>query len=582
MTALPAPLITSGDPTWPVWLVAEAPGAEEIAAGRPLVGLSGQELDRMLSEAGFPRPDRLYRTNVCHESPPSYFKNGKAIHNDIGQFFSSATAARSNGFSLVQGRYCHPAVRDGLQRLHAQIEEFRPRLIIELGGTALWGCSAREGITKWRGSVLHTVGGGPTKAVCTYHPADVLRQWTHRQVVVQDLRRALRESAYPEIRIPPWQFVVAPSVSDVEQWLRPLIASRTPLICDTEGWGVVDCIGFASSALDAICIPFVHQTGTSTHYWNDPEDELRVFALCVEALRTCPITFHNALWDCQVIARRWGVMPNLHNDTMVMQHVAFPGLLGGKIDPVTGAVDKKGSSLSLSFIASMYCDYYRFWKDDGRHFDPAIGDERDYWRYNCEDCVRTFECGASLERTLDHLHLTDQYRFEMSLFPNVFRMMFDGIGLNPTTVHENRLRVNTLLASEQSWLEGALGYAINPRSSHQMQALFYDDLRCQPIRDRKTGNRTLNDNALETIARRTPLLLPLVRKVQNIRTLGALGARDTDTAERGLIAACELAGDRLRSALNIAFVETMRFSSNQTAFGEGCNLQNLPRPPEDD
>lgn len=571
--------IESGRPEWPVYLVAEAPGHDEVIAGRPLVGQSGQELDRMLVETGFD-PARLFRTNVCHERPPSYRgKTGQQVHNDISQFFLGSAAAERQGLSLLHGRFPAQPVRDGLDRLLDQLNHYRPQLVIALGGTSLWAAAGCEGITKWRGSVLDTRSGG--KAVCTFHPADVLRQWTHRPIVLQDLRRALRESAYPEIRKPPWQFVVAPTLSDVRDWLIPRMEAGVPLVCDTEGWGVVDCIGFADSSLSSICIPIIHETGDEQNYWCI-EDELAVVDLCIQALRRCPITFHNGLWDCQVIAREWGVMPQFSDDTQVMQHVAFPGLLGGKIDPVTGRVDKKGSSLSLSFIASMYCDYYRFWKDDGRHFDASVGDELDYWRYNCEDCVRTFECRESLLQTLEQSGLTEQYRFEMSLFAPVFKMMFRGVRLDRLKVREMRAAVNVALRQEQRWLNDALGFELNAQSSSQVQALLYNDFNLLAIKDRKTGNPTANDQALETIARRQPLLAPLVKKIQNIRTLITFGARgDAGNQERGLLATAEAAGDRLLTCFNVGYVETLRFSSNQTAFGEGGNLQNLPRSNED-
>jgi len=43
-----------GSPTAPIWIVGEAPGADEDQAGVPFVGSSGRELDRMLAEAGIP------------------------------------------------------------------------------------------------------------------------------------------------------------------------------------------------------------------------------------------------------------------------------------------------------------------------------------------------------------------------------------------------------------------------------------------------------------------------------------------------------------------------------------------------
>jgi uracil-DNA glycosylase family 4 len=48
------------------------------------------ELDAMLREAGLSRSE-CFLTNVCHERPPSYQRNGKWIHNDIDQWFLGNT-----------------------------------------------------------------------------------------------------------------------------------------------------------------------------------------------------------------------------------------------------------------------------------------------------------------------------------------------------------------------------------------------------------------------------------------------------------------------------------------------------------
>ncbi len=550
-----------------IWLIGEAPGADEVSSGRPFSGASGYELNKMLNEAGIDR-GACFATNVCHVRPPSYQKNGKWVHNDIDQFFASATVARLEGLSLLNRRFPREPITAGIEHLRRLLQDHRPHLIIALGNTPLWALTGELGITKWRGSVIQAEGR-PSKVLPTFHPADVLRAWTHRPIVVQDLRRAAREAEYPEIRRPHWEFTVAPSLSDVLEWFQTYANdSDSPLVCDTEGWGRVDCVGFASDSTHAICIPFTHPAElASPHYWT-PEDEFTVTQACRTVLSSRPIIFHNALWDCQVIARRWALLPLLHSDTMVMQHVAFPGLLGGKIDPVTGRVDKKGSSLSLSFIASMYCDYYRYWKDDGRTFDPSIHDERQYWRYNCEDCVRTFECWNALTTIIDRSHLREQLNFEMRLFAPVLSMMFRGMRYDSTACGQQRQWFTGEINRTQEWLDSAVGFHLNPDSTPQMRALFYDDLRVPQLRNRKTGALTLDDPALTTIAIRNPLLRPLVAQIQNYRTL--------DTLRAALDAAPSPDG-RMRNALNIAGVETFRFSSNETAFGEGGNLQNIKR-----
>jgi DNA polymerase len=200
--------IEDGDPASPIWLVGEAPGEREVESGHPFSGPSGFLLNEMLREAGLDR-SQCFATNVCHVRPPSYLKNGKLIHNDISQWFYSPTTGRKAGAVSVGGRYVAPPIAEGIAHLHELLQSHAPVLILLLGNTPLWAVAGETGITKWRGSTLDTPHG---KAIPTFHPADVLRAWTHRPIVVQDLRRAERESHFREVRRPAWEFVVEPSI----------------------------------------------------------------------------------------------------------------------------------------------------------------------------------------------------------------------------------------------------------------------------------------------------------------------------------------------------------------------------------
>ena len=62
-----------------IMIIGEAPGVEEERQLKPFVGLSGQELGRMLSEAGIVRSE-CYLTNACKYRPPG---------NDIEEFIHS-------------------------------------------------------------------------------------------------------------------------------------------------------------------------------------------------------------------------------------------------------------------------------------------------------------------------------------------------------------------------------------------------------------------------------------------------------------------------------------------------------------
>ena len=59
----------------------------------------------------------------------------------------------------------------------------------------------------------------------------------------------------------------------------------------------------------------------------------------------CWVRAQNGLYDCQHTYRWWHFVPNIKQDTMISHHTCFSGM-------------KK----SLDFQASMYCDYYFYWK----------------------------------------------------------------------------------------------------------------------------------------------------------------------------------------------------------------------------
>ena len=563
--------IEQGSPTAKLWLVGEAPGENEVARGIPFIGASGAILDGCLHEAGIERRD-CYLTNVCHERPPSYVNaKGATIHNDIEQFFATARDAKRDGIPLINNRYPLGPVRAGLDRLNRQIEEYAPSVIVALGGTPLWGTAGQSGITKWRGSVFQV--DPATAIVAAPHPADCLpnRSPQHRPLLVHDLGRAKRVLMDRSLAEPPkWNFWVADNVAQLRGELQDL-HPENPITCDIETWlGQIHCLGIGMSDRGATCIPFIRADGTS---WWSLEDELEIILLLRDFLTSREVTFHNGIYDCQYIAKQWGFMPRHEHDTMVMQHVAFPGFLGGKIDPVTGRVDKRGSSLSLSFVASLYCRNYRFWKDDGRLWDPTLHDEQRYFHYNCEDCCRTWEVAAALRRILVRDKLWDQYRFVMRTLQPVYKMMFAGFNVDAEKMRGMYAECEAEMDRDQRWLSAATGIeGFNPESNPQMKALFYKDLQQQPIYKGKGPEKTqtCDDDALDKIARRTPLLRPLTERIQHYRSMETV-RKDCNTKMLS-------ADGRLRGTMNPAYVETFRFSSNETAFGEGTNLQNFKRP----
>lgn len=143
----------------PLIIVGEGPGGVEDEYGVPLVGPSGQLLDKALWSVGITR-DSIYTTNIVKCRP----KGNRTP-------------------TVEEGRFCAG---------HWLDEEFalvRPKVIVALGSVALkylYGDNGR--ITKDRGRWFDTKYGLP--AIATYHPAYLLR------LTGQDLVKAKWEVYY--------------------------------------------------------------------------------------------------------------------------------------------------------------------------------------------------------------------------------------------------------------------------------------------------------------------------------------------------------------------------------------------------
>jgi uracil-DNA glycosylase len=322
-----------------IMVVGEAPGVEEERAGIPFVGPSGQEMNRMLQEAGINRSE-CFVTNVARIRPQG---------NDISVFIAKSKKEITSEHSLIQGKYVLPPIRDGLALLKKEIQMVKPNIVVALGNTSLWALTGLWGILRWRGSML-TCFDGQTKCIPTFHPAAVLRQWEWRATAVHDLRRAaeFRDGRpYPD---PGWRFNIRPDVSRVDEVLSDLLRrlSHEPLwlSCDIETRsGHIDCLGIAWDRHNALCIPFM---SGNEDYWTEDQEVFIVRKLMF--LLTHPnvkCIFQNGLYDMQYIYRSWHYIPRIVQDTMLSWHTAFAGL-----------------PKRLDFIASMLCEQYVNWKPD--------------------------------------------------------------------------------------------------------------------------------------------------------------------------------------------------------------------------
>ncbi len=162
------PVLSSGPVPAPLMLVGEGPGGVEDDWGAPLIGPSGQLLDKALASVGITR-DRVYVTNVVKCRP------------------------RGNRTpDIAEGRACAD------RWLREEIRLVQPKAVVALGKAALrWFLGREDSIVRRRGRWLEWEG---IPVMPTYHPAYLLRQYGRDLVeskwqVYYDLKEAKEKAA---------------------------------------------------------------------------------------------------------------------------------------------------------------------------------------------------------------------------------------------------------------------------------------------------------------------------------------------------------------------------------------------------
>lgn len=544
-----------------IMLVGEAYGQDEERAGEPFVGLSGQELNRMLHSAGIMRSE-CYVTNVVNSRPPG---------NDFALWLPARKSDVTYHHVQLRDRKVDPIVRQGYERLMREIELVKPNVIVAFGNVPTWALTGAWGVTKWRGSMLG--GGSQPKVIPTYHPAAVLRQWAWRAIAIQDLKRAKGECESREYGDRPhWKFHVRPSFSKVMDVLQTLYLWLESPPSESDWWdryidfdletraGHIACAGISWSLSDALVIPLMC-VESRDGYWLPEEEAYIVWWLWrVLTHKNVKVRWQNGLYDAQYTWKHWHFVPRGYQDTMISQHSLF------------GSQEK-----SLAFQASMYCKHYVYWKDDGKTWHETVGEDQ-LWAYNAEDCVRTREVGEAEARITEQLGLQHVEAFQQRLFWPVLRAM--QIGLRVIDKHRQELieEIQDAIFEREAFLARVIGHPLNINSPKQMKLFFYEDLQQPAIWTRATKGQpariTCDDEALTKIGKKEPLLRPLTHAIADIRTLGKfMGFATASTGSDG----------RMRCSFNIGGSEsgesapyTYRLSSSKDAYGSGANLQTIP------
>ena len=567
---------TWGNPKAKILIVGEAYGAEEERQNRPFVGASGRELTKILIEAQID-PRECYYTNVVNRRPPQ---------NKIHKFFLSNAEAKAINAIPTRGLYPNVEVLEGIILLEELINKLNPTIIIALGNYALWALAEEEikygvggndargyrvakGIVQYRGSMMYSRFNG-IPLLPAFHPAACLRNWPWRYLLVHDLKARVPLAFEGKWEDRSRNFMIHPTLDQVMSTINNIILraelAKSPIFlsCDIETRErFIECVGIAWSMQDALCIPIM-RTGAEENYWT-VEEEILVW----QALRTLLehpniIVFgQNFFYDFQYFWYYYQIKPNYQQDTMLAHHVCFPG-----------------TTMGLDYLSSLYCEFHRYWKDDGKEASKNLDNEQ-RWIYNCRDCVVTYEVLIELHKVIEHYGLQTQYALQMVRARAATQMMIKGVKIDEAKRKQELLIQLEATQEFESFFHNVMPHSIHPpqpkkapwfRSNQQLAEIFYDTLNMTPVKNRKTHNVTVDDEALRLIGQREPLLQPVTEKLQQYRSLKVFGD----------FLGMKTGQDKRMRATFSPTTETFRYRSSADVFGFGRNLQNLPKGKEEE
>ena len=523
----------SGNPSTAKYiLVGEQPGITEIRRGSPFVGPSGQELDSFLHSAGISRAD-CYITNVIKDADKS-----------LDHYIKSTS----------KGYIIQPEGQEYIDLLITELSSCTAKVIISLGNIPLFALSGRNGITKWRGSVLKpTLFEKDKLLIPTIHPANTLPDkggYKNKRLIILDLKKARKiqeKGWYPLNR----QILIRPTFSQCLQFLT--VCEQYGLLGNVIFYDIevdiftreMTCISFAYSSTDAISIPFTYEKGD---YFTIPqESELLLYIAKILENPDIPIGGQNLTFDSHYLLHKYGIkVTNIH-DTMIAQKTLLSDY------PV-----------ALHFICSLYTDL-PYYKEDGKYWLKGIGTFEKGWNYNALDSIVCAEALVKQEADLMKQHNYYAYLRKCKVVEPLTYMMEHGIKINLGSMTQAYNDIGIELTQVLKNLHEKCGYDINPNSPKQVKEYFYIKKGLKPYKS-KTGGDSTDEKTLKRIARKGFPEASLILKLRGLNKERSTFLDPTKVDPDG----------RMRCSYNPVGTRFSRLSSSENIFGTGNNLQNQP------
>ena len=480
-------------------VVGARPGSDEVFTKMPFTGSSGDLLWRLL---GLSRQE-VYVTNV---------------RKDYSDYSPVPTPGE---------------IAEALPALRRELEATTANVYLACGAQALQALTGQSGIEAWRGSVIPCTLVPGRKVIGTLHPAHALRDWPSTYIIERDLRRARRESLYPDIRRVERKFTIN---ADLETTVNYLDSLGDPISVDIEtiGMDYPTCVGISDDPTRAICIPF--RGGRL-----NPGELAYVWRRLYRVFESRGIIGQNIQFDLTRLERYGFRFPRIAFDTMLAHHLLYPEF-----------------AHDLGFITSIYTP------------DPYYKHESstDLWGYNCKDACLKYLSYQGLHQELVQAGQLEYFmEHVMGLIRPIMAMQATGLLIDTEGLEKTKRRFELEREYLQLTLDRLLGWEINVKSPPDLRRLLHDDLKLPSLKKtKKSGLASTDEDTLRGLAYKYPDhsdLFKLILDVRERRTMlsGFLGIQADDDG-------------RYRADYLIHGTKSGRLSSRGR--GKGPQLQNIP------
>lgn len=473
-------------------IIGDCPSFEDVQGNEPFIGTSGRYLRFIVGSLN-------YSIEQCF------------IGNILQDPCTNPDLVSPSDYSYEQG----------FSQLKLDLEKFQPNCVLTLGKLPFRALNPdvcyydRKGepvipLFSWRGSMFRSSLGW--KALGTYHPSHVQRNFSDSPIFRFDVARAISQASDSTLTLPQRNYNTRPTISEFVAFAEDLLANPRPIGFDIEG--ICNNVGVTvlsmyTSPTVGISVPFFIE---GNHYWSQ-DDETTVWWYLAKILSSpvIPKIVQNGLYELFVLA--WShriIVVNIAEDTMHKHWELSPEF-----------------DRDLGMQVSLYTNE-PYYKDDRETTDT----ERSLI-YNAKDSACTFECSVVQDTLLakQPKKLQDHYRFNINLIPALGYMSLRGVKLDQDRLAQHVATTKAEIEPLQKQIESTLGRSFNAKSNPDKQWLLYEYYNFEPY---KRYGKTAKEVVLHKYYQKTkePLLKSVIQLVNKRTRLSDLQKLTCDSDGR--------------------------------------------------